>query len=304
MSVYTVISSSSSSSSHRIQLTKPPKSNFRLHIETSSGSKGGGDDDGSGTWSVWNLERTGNNLVVPLRKRPTTRPTQLKIGFKDGIILRIPCRISNELGRIVFEIGFWEPAKMRRTVVAEYKQPFWRKRFSAIRKTRDQWNLKELSIVQTKAKDPQNFVGQTTDKDDIRILPLKAPFQLQDYKVSEFRAYQSESVNLQTMERTKKTRLDRKESRRLYGLVMDTLGAVTDEKQKKARDNIFRQVLPNGLVVSMPRCLYSRDSKQLVRCVFAHFWSQDFMQAVEVEYDSISAKAKQVSLYSFLRSKS
>ena len=158
-------------------------------------------------------------------------------------------------------------------------------------------------MVQMLPKDPEHFVGKTTDEDDIRILPLKAPFQLKDYKVSEFRAYQSESVDLQTMKRTKKTRLDQKEARRVHRLVMDSL-AVMDEKQDKTRKiDFFRQVLPNGLVVSMPRCLYSRDNKQIVRCVFAHCWSQDFMQAVAVEYDAISAKAKQVSLYSLLRSK-
>jgi hypothetical protein len=73
--------------------------NFRLQVKT---------DATVGTWSVWNLERRGDCTVVPLLQTPLARPAQVKIGFDEGIILRIPHGIGLELTpRLVYEIGFW-----------------------------------------------------------------------------------------------------------------------------------------------------------------------------------------------------
>ena len=90
--------------------------NFRLWAKANK--KIFGMDRDIGTWIVWNLQQKGDVATIPLRRMPTAKPSQLKIGFMPGCILRIPANYK-EVPRLVVELGYWGEG-FRRTVVLEY----------------------------------------------------------------------------------------------------------------------------------------------------------------------------------------
>jgi len=65
-----------------------------------------------GTWTVWNLIKQGDETVVPLQQRPSTRPTQLKIGFslRECVVLRLPFA-WDQVPRLAVELGYWDSKK-------------------------------------------------------------------------------------------------------------------------------------------------------------------------------------------------
>ena len=83
-------------------MKEPPVRNFRLQVKANRQE---------GTWTVWNLLQEGDEKVVPLRKTPPERLTQYKVAF-PGMVARIPCAITTELPRIVFEMGFWDDSSI------------------------------------------------------------------------------------------------------------------------------------------------------------------------------------------------
>jgi len=112
--------------------------NFRLwaKADTNRGRK-----TDSGTWTVWNLQRKGDEFIVPLRRLPvvSSRPSQLKIGFFPGCVLRISGSFR-QVPRAVIELGYWGIG-MRRTVVLEYQMPDKQKRME----------LKDVTLVTQRA---------------------------------------------------------------------------------------------------------------------------------------------------------
>jgi hypothetical protein len=247
---------------NQIALVRPNESplNFRLRVETTGAV---------GTWTVWNLARRGDETIVPLRQTPVVRLPQAKVGFGEGIILRIPRdmkRILNSGGPqqppLGFEIGFWD-ASMRRTAVVEYQR---RRQPWMTRRRRRPWHLHDIIVIQQRREQERRsdltFVGNTTDPEALLVLPAAAPFRLEDCNIDSFHLHQVESVNLQTMERQKRKFViisgsrgsDDGERRLLEERIARafTTKKTTGRSNSTAGRRIFRSVLPNQMLVALP----------------------------------------------------
>jgi hypothetical protein len=277
--------------------------NFRLQVKT---------DTSVGTWSVWNLERRGDHTVVPLRLTPLARPAQVKIGFDEGIILRIPRDIGLELPpRLVYEIGFWHPTDMRRTVVVEYKT----KRLRRLPWRPPQWHLREIVAIQMQRERPERFVGNFTDPEATRVLPETAPFHISDCNMTSFQVHRVESVNLQTMARVDKEALTDNDSEcRLIEERIAHAFNTGKSNHGSAGRRIFRCVLPNEILVSLPTTVVvgarrnnNKSSRHPtpappLRTMFALYSNNaQSLQVVELTYDTETTKALAVRLYSLHR---
>eukprot|EP00521_Asterionellopsis_glacialis_P006038 CAMPEP_0195281174 /NCGR_PEP_ID=MMETSP0707-20130614/599_1 /TAXON_ID=33640 /ORGANISM="Asterionellopsis glacialis, Strain CCMP134" /LENGTH=387 /DNA_ID=CAMNT_0040340033 /DNA_START=8 /DNA_END=1171 /DNA_ORIENTATION=- len=255
-----------------------------------------------GTWTVWNLMTKGDEVNVPLMRLPFAAPSQLKIGFEPGCVLRTP-KAFKDAPRAVFELGFWDPQGdgMRRTVVVEYS-------------VEKQMKLKDITIVQQKSV-PQKvpFVGNTTVAQDIETLPEVPPSQvtddillLSDGEENNAEPIRMERVDLSTMTRTitKKGKFTTKDK----ALALQVLESVLSSKQNSKDNHNLVHVLPNELCTSVPKQLQgglddpSTTTKSLV---FAHSWSSSrhgpLLQVLHVEYDSTTSSAIAATMFSYHR---
>ena len=63
--------------------------NFRLWAKADTDRMGKTKD--TGTWKAWNLQRKGDEIVVPLRRlQISSKPSQLKVGFPTGLCAPCP----------------------------------------------------------------------------------------------------------------------------------------------------------------------------------------------------------------------
>jgi hypothetical protein len=249
---------------NQIALVRPNESplNFRLRVETTGAV---------GTWTVWNLARRGDETIVPLRQTPLVRLPQVKVGFHEGIILRIPRDMKRILDGggpqqppLGFEIGFWD-ASMRRTTVVEYQRQKRRQPWMTRRRQRP-WHLHDIIVIQQRREHERRseptFVGNITDPEALLVLPEAAPFRLEDCNIDSFHLHQVESVNLQTMERQKRKFViisgsrgsDDGERRLLEERIARafTTKKTTGRSNSTAGRRIFRSVLPNQMLVALP----------------------------------------------------
>ena len=175
--------------------------NFRLWAKADTNRIMGKTKD-TGTWKAWNLQRKGDEIVVPLRRLPiSSKPSQFKVGFLPGCVLRVPHNYR-KVPRSVIELGYWGNGK-RRTVVLEYH-------------TQDKQNhmeLKDVTLVMQRAVpwyETLFFVGNTTVAHDIEILPRQAPSNVKDVikRNRGRKPVRIERVQLQSMQRVVTTKAD------------------------------------------------------------------------------------------------
>lgn len=246
--------------------------NFRLEVKTNAKT---------GTWTVWNLNKKGDELVVPLtEKYSSTPPSQLKLAFNPGLIFRIP-RHYNSAPRLVIEIGFWDNA-MRRTAVMEYERL---SRWSFLQRWR---KLLDITVVQMKREHTSVFVGNTTDDDAICVLPSQAPFGIEKLKLKELRAVSKETIDLRTMERMS------------YGANAEEADSVLDLLSKRSQQRLC-QILPCGICVSLPRKFGGARGEGMERCVFANEGDGGSLQVLILEYDSSTSDALRATLHTYQR---
>ena len=251
-----------------VKVREPPARNFRLRVDL-KGRKG--------TWTVWNLNKEGDEVVVPLRLTPVERPSQYKVGF-PGIILRIPCAITEALPRIVFEIGFWD-AQTRKTSVLEYVPDV--KWWSSRAMTEHPWRLDSASLVQMKRQPKRGFVGPMTDPRAVAFLPIKAPFSIKDWDWKLWEPIRTERVDFVTEERTENRLDDDEVKEEVYARILQAFDQ-TDSSR-------FVRLLPNSILTSLPYRL-DPSPQDTVRAVFAQGWDDDKLAVVEVEYQGRVAK--------------
>lgn len=256
--------------------------NFRLRVKLQGHT---------GTWTVWNLMKEGDETVVPLRQTPVERTTQHKIGF-PGIILRIPCAISPALPRLVLEIGFWDH-QTRRTTVAEYcKESSWIPGRSSEERP---WCLDDTSLVQMKRQPSAGFIGKMTDPRAIAFLPTESSFQMCEWDWSQWQPTQTETVELdfRSGKRTRHTRLDAEMQTEIHDRVV--------QAYDEADTSNFVRVLPNSMLCSMPYRLDPASDDEENRAFFAHAWNDKELAVVEIEYQGRMAKC--ASLHTFRKNR-
>lgn len=255
MSVYSV------QPNNQLSLATRPKTNFRLQVDI---------DGSTGSWNVWNLERTGDSASIPLQQRPSAPQSQLKLGFDGGIVLRIPNEINEELPRLVFEIGFWDDS-IRRTAVFEYKR-----QKAGFFSGQEQWVLDGISVVQMKRCLAEDFVGQCTNKDDIKILSTKLPRSSEGFW-SKLVSIKQHILHLATMKRSTK-----RENRSL----LSTLHTMWPEEANE----LCKAILPNGIAFCAPRVLL--PGNEPIDCTFVCG-----KKAIVIEYEAKTAHAERVTCH-------
>jgi hypothetical protein len=276
-----------------------PARNFRLRIRTRGST---------GTWTVWNLNQVGEEIVIPLFQTPPSRPTQLKFGFRAVaadvvVIVRVPEALN--LSRTVFEIGFWDRST-RRTAVAEYKRT---KRSLPFLLRPASMHLDEVSLVQMKSESPRSFVGNTTDKEAIKALPVESPWSdITDWKLETMQAISSETVDVATMERTREVRLSSERRQQVYDHVIERL-----VKRDTTRTTFIRAVLPNGICMCVPErlpCIEKSSGRETLqaegqKCSTLPFlfgsMKENRLQVLELQYRPNTWQAGHVALHTFRR---
>lgn len=269
---------------HQLRPSSGEKLNFRLWAQnTPSPLWSIIRKKNTGTWTVWNLKTLGDEFIIPLRRLPSQRPSQLKIGF-EGCVLRVPA-VYKQVPRAVVELGFWDPRGdgMRRTVVVEYLTGNFK------------MELKDVTVVQQKAIPRQaSFVGDMSVEEDIQMLPQKTPFGMTDVIQTPIKnsmePIRMERVELQSMTRTTTNRAK----------------MASDEKEKAWKvlgcllshdDDSYSMVLPNGLLTCLPKQLQTTVTNSFV---FAHSWSHKRpLQAVHIEFDPTTSQAIAATMYSY-----
>lgn len=255
----------------------------------------------TGTWTVWNLQRKGDEITIPLRRLPlSSKPSQLKIGFLPGCVLRIPGNYR-QVPRAVVELGYW--GNVRRTVVLEYQ-------------TRDKqkhMELKDVSLVMQRPVPWYKrifFVGNTTNARDIEILPREAASNLEDV-IKRNRARKPikiERVQLQSMQRVVTTKADLTENdKRGATEVMESLlQRLGNNNECAANSSSYDVLLPNELLASFPKELLGKSSSSSSSAtktfIFAHecknFGGQT-LQALVIDFDAASGEAITATMYSY-----
>ena len=271
--------------------------NFRLWAKADTNRMGRKTD--SGTWTVWNLQRKGDEFIVPLRRLPvvSSRPSQLKIGFFPGCVLRLPGNFR-QVPRALIELGYWGIG-MRRTVVLEYQMPDKQKRME----------LKDVTLVMQRAVPWYKnafFVGNTTVAHDIQILPRKAPSNVEDV-VKRNRARKPiriERVELKSMQRVVTTKADMTDDdTRGAAEVLESLLLRLGNNECAAHSTSYDVVLPNGLLASFPKEMLAKSSSSATKTfVFAHEWKhfgQQTFQALVIEFDVTTGEAILATMYSY-----
>jgi len=259
---------------------EPPVRNFRLPIDLNKGYN-------TGTWTVWNLMKEGDETIVTLRITPPERPTQYKIGF-PGIILRIPSTLSPALPRIALEIGFWDD-HTRRTTVAEYRKKV--SNWKPGRSFEGPWCLTDASMVQMKRQSPIGFIGKMTDPRAILCLPTEASFHIREWDWGQWQPVQTEKIVLDFIigERTQRNRLDVVTQNEIHTRVVKAFDEVNSSN--------FVRVMPNSMLCSMPYRLHLDSDEDELCAFFAHAWTDNKLAVIELEYQG--RIAKNVSFHTF-----
>eukprot|EP00984_Skeletonema_dohrnii_P005686 scaffold2005_cov115-Skeletonema_dohrnii-CCMP3373.AAC.7 len=253
----------------------------------------------TGTWTAWNLQRKGDEFIVPLRRLPavSSRPSQLKIGFQPGCVLRIPFNFR-QVPRSVIELGYWGNG-MRRTVVLEYQMPDKQKRME----------LKDVTLVMQRAVPWYKnafFVGNATVAHDIQILPRKAPSNVEDV-VKRNRARKPiriERVELKSMQRVVTTKADMTDDDTRGAVeVLESLLLRLGNNECAARSSSYDVVLPNGLLASFPKEMLAKSSSNAKKTfVLAHGWKrfgQQTFQTLVIDFDVTTGEAIVATMYSY-----
>ena len=255
--------------------------NFRLWAKADTKKRD------TGTWTVWNLQSKGDEFVVPLRRLPTltSKPSQLKIGFLPGCVVRIPGTNYKEVPRAVIELGYWGNGK-RRTAVLEYHTHDKDKRME----------LKDVTLVMQKAIPWYKslfFVGNTTIDNDIRVLPQKATHDVEDVvkRIKARKPIRIERVELQSMERVVSSKASMTSSDKREAMM------VLERLLEKSNDCSYNEVLPNGLLASFPKELLGK--KRGTTFIFAHEWKNGPFQALVIDFDSTTCEAVAATMYSY-----
>jgi len=272
--------------------------NFRLWAKADT-NRMGKKKDTTGTWTVWNLLRKGDEFIVPLRRLPavSSRPSQLKIGFQPGCVLRIPFNFK-QVPRAVIELGYWGNG-MRRTVVLEYQMPDKQKRME----------LKDVTLVMQRAVPWYKnafFVGNATVAHDIQILPRKAPSNVEDV-VKRNRARKPiriERVELKSMQRVVTTKADMTDDDTRGAVeVLESLLLRLGNNECAARSSSYDVVLPNGLLASFPKEMLAKSSSNAKKTfVLAHEWKrfgQQTFQTLVIDFDVTTGEAIMATMYSY-----
>ncbi len=251
----------------------------------------------TGAWTVWNLQRKGDEITIPLRRLPvTSKPSQLKVGFFPGCVLRIPGNFK-QVPRAVVELGYW--GNVRRTVVLEYQ-------------TRDKqkhMELKDVSLVMQRPVPWYKrvfFVGNTTNARDIEILPREAASNLEDV-IKRNRARKPikiERVHLQSMQRVVTTKAELTEDdKRGAAEVLKSLFERLSNNECAAHSSSYNVVLPNDLLASFPKELLGKSSSSATKTfILAHEWKHfgwQTLQALVIDFDVGSGEAITATMYSY-----
>jgi hypothetical protein len=265
---------------------EPPCRNFRLRAHP-QGKKG--------TWTIWNLMKVGDEYVVPLGPTPSERSAQIKVAFassrgRGGIVLRIPSAIPSAVPRLFFEVGFWSKT-VRRTAVADYSVISSSSRWFGVTPSRSRLcKLDHVWLVQQKRQKKasfRSFVGKTELK-DITYLPTNAPFAIDDWDWSTWRAMTSETVDLTTMQR-RRTRLDPTAAQEVQGRIRQAFASDSDA---------LVNVLPVEIIVSLPYAFDPTSSPEAIsRVFFCHAWDEQRMDVIEVAYRG--RQAQTMTMHSF-----
>ncbi len=269
--------------------------NFRLWAKA--------DTKDSGTWTVWNLQHKGDEFIVPLRRLPAvSKPSQLKIGFLPGCVLRVPGNYK-QVPRAVIELGYWGKG-IRRTVVLEYLTQDQDKRME----------LKDVTLVMQRAIPWYKsvfFVGNTTVAHDIRILPPKAPSNVEDVikRNKARKPIRIERVELQSMERVvTKNRADMTDDDKsggakvLESLFLQLSTNDDDCAAHSSSSSSYNVALPNGLLASFPKEMLGKSKSSNARktFIFAHEWKRDRrqpLQALVIDFDVTTGEAIAATMY-------
>ena len=257
----------------------------------------------TGTWTVWNLLRKGDEFIVPLRRLPAaSKPSQLKIGFLPGCVLRVPGINYKQLPRAVIELGYWGNGK-RRTVVLEYQTYVKDKRME----------LKDVTLIMQKAIPWYKrifFVGNTTVAHDIRILPKEAPCNVEDVikRNNARKPVQIERVELQSMQRVVTTKADMTDDdKRGATKVLESLLLQLSNNNDCAAhsSSSYNVLLPNGLLASFPKEMLDKSSRSSTTktFIFAHEWKHDgrqpSFQTLVIDFDATTGEAITATMYSY-----
>ena len=267
---------------NKIVMKEPAVRNFRLQVNTKGSS---------GTWTIWNLLQEGDEKVVPLRKTPPERLTQYKVAF-PGMVIRIPCAITTELPRIVFEINFWDDRTRRTSVVEYFRETNWWSATTASQSSQPEvpWRLAETSLVQMKRQNKVGFVGPITDPRDIAFLPTRSPFHMRDWNWTLWKPVRTEWVDFVGEEREECRLHDDSENQKA---IYERIVRAFDYKDTSN----FVGVLPNSMLTSMPYRLNPSSSTDSSRAFFAHAFNDHDLAILEVEY--MGRILKSTSLHSF-----
>mmetsp|Transcript_6787 Transcript_6787/g.14774 ORF Transcript_6787/g.14774 Transcript_6787/m.14774 type:complete len:359 (+) Transcript_6787:152-1228(+) len=265
--------------------------NFRLWAKANTNWMGKKKD--TGTWTVWNLQQKGDELIVPLRRLPLSKPSQLKIGFHPGCVLRIPSNFKR-VPRSVFELGYWGEG-VRRTVVLEYLTSDKNKHME----------LKDVTLVTQRAVPWHNaalFVGNATVSKDIDILPQMAPFDAKDViqKNKQWKPLLVERLELQNMERvvTTKNKMTTDDKERAMHILKRLV-----QNSDDCNDS-YNMVLSNGLLTSFPKHMSGKENGDGTTTtksfIFAHKWGHGRpFQALVIDYDSMTGEGIAAVMYSY-----
>ncbi len=252
----------------------------------------------TGAWTVWNLQRKGDEITIPLRRLPlTSKPSQLKVGFLPGCVLRIPGNFK-QVPRTVVELGYW--GNVRRTVVLEY----------LTRDKQKHMELKDVSLVMQRPVPWYKrvfFVGNTTNARDIEILPRRAASNLEDV-IKRNRARKPEKierVQLQSMNRVVTTKADLTEDdkRGAAEVLESLLQRLSNNNECAAHSSSYDMVLPNELLASFPKELLGKNSSSATKTfILAHEWKHfgwQTLQALVIDFDVGSGEAIAATMYSY-----
>jgi hypothetical protein len=213
-----------------------------------------------GLWTVWNVKKVGDQIVVPLQSFSEAYVTTHKIWF-DRILLR-----TSKEGPVGVELGFWdrEGDGMRRTVVVEYHGVD--KNLSTENEKEDstrllQQYLGDIAILQQKVMKEEGFVGHDVNDEHANILPDDSESVINNEWETLFETWKqqpskrliTETVNIQNLERTqKKTFIPER--------------VVEDLANKNNSARRFTKKLQNGIFVSLPTSIDNASINSLYFC--------------------------------------
>jgi hypothetical protein len=158
-----------------------------------------------------------------------------------------------------------------------------------------------------RAESPRTFVGNTTDYEAIKCLPVGSSCpDLRDLRLEEMQAIRSEAVDVPAMKRQRTVRMGPERREQLHS---DIIGRLA-RKDK----NAFAQVLPIGLFMCVPirlpgaeksrgrEALRAEDRDHKLRFLFG-FEKDSVLQVLDLQYGADGRQAERVALHAFRRTR-